>query len=256
MDSWLIGFIHGFFSKGGTVPYRAFNAIKDANHRAGNDAKIWGGLFTTDPNKTFGGRVWEIVSRFTWQAPQTALGWTTSQGTNTFYNVNWVKYKYGATVLQGDVPWVGFTIGSYINGNLTIEADANNPLFQHEYGHYIQSQKAGLFYLQRYAIPSLLSHEPYNHHPVEQDANARAFQYFSKHVEEFNYYDNNGTLHSHWKKYYNPIIDYNWLEMPDSEYNLNILTRNKVHIAWYDYVFGPNILINGIINTIVLNGKY
>ncbi len=101
---------------------------------AGNDAKIWGGLFVTDPNKTFGGKVWKIISIFKWQAPQTTLGWTTSQFTNTFFKVNWVKYKYGATVLNTKGHFGAFTLGSYINGDETIEADANNKLFQHEYG--------------------------------------------------------------------------------------------------------------------------
>lgn len=256
IDSWVIGFFKGFFSTG-KGKFKA--GWKTANKMAGNDAKIWGGLFVTDPNKTFGGKVWEIFSRFTWQAPQTTLGWTTSQFTNTFFKVNWVKYKYGATVLQSNVPWVGFTLGSYINGDLTIEAEASNRLFQHEYGHYLQSQASGLFYLQRYAIPSALSKNtfdhPHDYHPVEQDANIRAFAYFSKNVKGFNYYENN-VLKSLWKKYYNPILGYDWTSLPNSEQNQYILINNKVKIAWYDYVLGPNILINGIINTIILNSKY
>ena len=54
------------------------------------------------------------------------------------------------------------------------EADANNPLFQHEYGHVLQSRASGLAYLTRYAIPSIKSAssgegEHYNS-PSEQDA--------------------------------------------------------------------------------------
>ncbi|RYU93033.1 hypothetical protein EWM59_24090 [Emticicia agri] len=34
-----------------------------------NSAKIWGGLFASDRNKSFFGRAFEIYSRFTWQLP-------------------------------------------------------------------------------------------------------------------------------------------------------------------------------------------
>ena len=60
IDSWLVGFIDGFFSSGSN---RFNNAWKGANHRAGNDAKIWGGLFVSDLNRSFFGRVWKITSR-------------------------------------------------------------------------------------------------------------------------------------------------------------------------------------------------
>jgi len=256
-DSWIIGFLKGFFSTG---KGRFKAAWKTANKMAWNDIKIWGGLFATDQNKTFGGKVWEVFSRFTWQLPQTLAGWTAMQGTNTFFDMNWVKYKYGATVSNSNVPWIGFTLGSYINGDNTIEANANNKLFQHEYGHYLQSQATGLFYLQRYALPSAFSkntfEHPHDYHPVEQDANVRAFKYFSDNVEGFNYYDNNGILQSGWDKYYNPILNYDWSELPNSENNLSVLTNSKVHIAWYDYLLGPNIVINGIINIFILNSKY
>ena len=53
--------------------------------------------------------------------------------------------------------WGAFTSGSFINGERGLYADPNNTLFQHEYGHYLQSQSMGWGYLPRVGIPSLMS---------------------------------------------------------------------------------------------------
>jgi hypothetical protein len=147
IDSWIVGLISGGW--------------KEANKRALNDIKVWGGLFASDPNKSFGGRVWETISRFTWQLPQTLGGFITSHTYNTIGlkgGVESVNYKYGATVLRTRKnDWGGITQGSFIVGNNSIEADADNTLFQHEYGHYIQSQSMGWAYYPRAGIPSLVS---------------------------------------------------------------------------------------------------
>ena len=76
-------------------------------------------------------------------------------------------------------------MGSYIVGDRTIAADPNNALFQHEYGHYLQSQRSGYTYLFKYAIPSLVSaasnsYWGHNAHWTEQDANIRAKAYWRK----------------------------------------------------------------------------
>jgi RHS repeat-associated protein len=137
IDSWLIGLFSGGWD--------------EANRRAANDAKIWAGLFVSDPNRNFGQRLWETVSRVTWQLPQTVAGFLTSHTHNTFGlrgGVESVDYMNGATVLRTNTSWGGVTMGSYIIGGNSIRADANNPLFQHEYGHYIQSQKMGWLTLQ------------------------------------------------------------------------------------------------------------
>ena len=97
-----------------------------------------------------------------------------------------VSYKYGATVIKTrDANWGGVTQGSYIMGDNSIEPDANNPLFQHEYGHYIQSQHMGWGYYSRVGVPSALSNGDHDLHPVEQDANRRAFLYFNKNISGF-----------------------------------------------------------------------
>ena len=79
-------------------------------------------------------------------------------------------------------------MGSFITGNTSIEADANNSLFQHEYGHVLQSRAFGFSYLARVGIPSALDNSSYGRHafhPVEADANRRAFLYFNENVEGF-----------------------------------------------------------------------
>ncbi|MFN3554947.1 MAG: RHS repeat-associated core domain-containing protein [Bacteroidales bacterium] len=111
LDSWLTGFVHGFFS---TSKGRWKAGWKEANLRAGNDAKIWGGLFVTDPNKSDDERVCEPISRFTWQLPQTTGGFYTSHAHNTYGfrgGVESVDYAYRATVKTDIAYWKKLTGG-------------------------------------------------------------------------------------------------------------------------------------------------
>jgi len=238
IDSWLIGLFSGGF--------------KEANKRAWNDIKIWGGLFASDPNKGLLGRFWETISRFTWQLPQTIGGWGTAQACNTLGlkgGVESVKYKYGATVVSTQNSWDGAAItqGSYIVGGSELQADPNNSLFQHEYGHYIQSQSIGWAYYQRVGLPSAgsehgkykLNYPSHDYHPVEQDANRRAFLYFNKHVTGF---QNDTYLSDNlgWNFVKNPLdvyktghgiyIDYN------NSYDLQLLNNLKVRATLGDYI--------------------
>jgi RHS repeat-associated protein len=244
VDSWLVGFFKGLFQKGGGFK----DAWNTANKMAGNDAKIWGGLFISDSNKPWYGQIWEVVSRFTWQSPQTLAGFVTSHAHNTFRlrgGVESVDYKYGATVLRtnsGD--WGGVTLGSYIIGNNSIRADANNPLFQHEYGHYLQSQEAGLLYTIKYAFPSILSAASAkrlgNDHQYffsEQDANARAFKYFTNNIEGFNDAGHNNTYpNGRWWSNSNPIIGYDWTKPYNDPDNQLALQNNIFSSSYMDYL--------------------
>ena len=256
IDSWVVGLFSGGWD--------------EANKRAGNDAKIWGGLFASDPNKSFGGRIWEVVSRFTWQLPQTIVGWGTAQSYNTFGlggGVESVKYKYGATVVKTRGEWGGVTQGSYIVGDRDIEADANNSLFQHEYGHYIQSQSMGWAYYPRVGIPSIRSNlssgKWHDFHPVEQDANRRAFLYFNKNVEGF--YDTNPSDNRGWDFDYNPIDPYQtgnyglvW-DYKNAE-DLQAIDKLTVHAKWYDHfswlLFPVGPIGIGLINSGYYNRNY
>ena len=92
------------------------------------------------------------------------------------------------------------TLGSYIIGDQSIEVDPSNSLFQHEYGHYLQSQSSGPLYLFHYGIPSgcdALVNDYWDHtkHFSEQDANRRSVRFFSKYKD------------LKWDWYYNPIYD-------------------------------------------------
>lgn len=250
IDSWLIGLFSGGW--------------KEANKRAGNDIKIWGGLFASDPNKGFFGRVWETISRFTWQLPQTIGGWGTAQAYNTFGlkgGVESVKYKYGATVVSTRKNWTAVTQGSFIVGGNRLKAEADNPLFQHEYGHYIQSQTSGWFYYPKYGIPSILSKKPHDLNPVEQDANVRGFKYFSTNINNFNWSDESGQ-HSLWDNNYNPILNYDWSDPYDDTFNQLALQNGRLKLAWWDYLMFPcnftivGMILPGLWNTLITNQSY
>lgn len=166
--------------------------------------------------------------------------------------VNWVEYKYGATVVQTEGIWGGVTQGSYIVGDERIEADANNSLFQHEYGHYIQSQAMGWAYYGRVGIPSIMSNGNHDFHPVEQDANRRAFLYFNENVDGFYVSDDdfNNGVNRGWDFFLNPLnIDGTNMRNQYVDYRnrifLNSLNRIRVRAKWYDYTFP---IISGFYN--------
>jgi hypothetical protein len=233
--SFITGFFKGLFSGG--------NPFKSGWQSVTNEWNIITGLFTSDKDKNWLGQIWEVVSRFTWQGAQTSAGNSIAMLANQATLVDKVDHYGGATTVKYYGEWGGMTLGSYIHGDRDLAADPNNPLFQHEYGHYLQSQDWGTFYFQRYAFPSFFSSGSHNHHPVEQDANRRAMQYFSQ---------SERSARVDWNRGENPIDGYNWAEPYDSEHNMRILNE-RLKIGWYDWVLGPNIIINSVINIFYLN---
>lgn len=184
----------------------------------------------------FKGNIGQIISRFTWELPQTFLGYAFGQVANVAGKVDNVSYYGGATVIKafGDrVPWnsdvLGVTLGSFIMGNNTIEADPSNPLFQHEYGHYLQSQASGPAYLSRYGIPSARGDQD-----VEYDANSRAFSYF---------YNETGGNFRWWFEKHTLNDGKNWGKNPKDFYNNPAfqlaLSSSQVSPNWYDYIAFP-----------------
>jgi hypothetical protein len=168
-----------------------------------NQFKIIGGLFQGD--------IGQIISRFTKELPQTLLGLGVSLGANAIGRVKSVSHYGGATVVEHyQNRWGAFTLGSYINGNNGIQADPTNPLFMHEYGHYLQSQDVGWNYMYDYAIPSASSSDHshtgrngYSTHDAfwtEQDANRRGRDYFGD--KNWNY-----NRHPVFKSGQNPVFD-------------------------------------------------
>lgn len=197
VDSWIAGFVSGGWN--------------EANRRAGNDGRIWAGVFATDSHKTFFGQVWEGISRLTWQGPQQALGFTAAQLGNDFGTVNNVWYFHGATIVQGfGHSGRDFTLGGVIISDANISTNPSDPVLQHEYGHYLQSEGYGPLYFSYSAIPNFIHSErtgygndtggtmligtidnilgtdvsddgndwPYD--PTEVDGNTRAYNYWQK----------------------------------------------------------------------------
>lgn len=242
IDDFIIGFVRGLFSKGNFFQ-KIGNAFSTGGQQAWNSAKIWAGLFSGDLK--------QIISRLTWELPQTLLGLTYSQLSNTVGAVRNVRYFDGATVVRHyrSSP-LGITLGSYINGDNSIRPDPSNALFQHEYGHYLQSQASGFLYLPKFAVPSLLSKNkpgsPHSFNPVEQDANTRAIEYFHDRT--------NGNFT--WDFQENPIgrrrdwtmADYHTIEFQE------VLYRTRMQIGWKDIFLGWPTL--GILNTIENNRTY
>lgn len=248
IDDWIIGGIKGLFNGAGF--------LKSANKHALNSIKIWGGLFTTDPNKNFWGRTWELISRFTYQGFQTMLGFGYAHILNKYTDsVKSVDYLFGATVIKSNIlgDGSGVTLGSYITGGMNIEADPNNRLFQHEYGHYLQSQEMGWAYIAKVGIPSLVSaiiHQNGEHkyQDFERDASFRAFKYFNKYVEGFyesasSTWDNTG-----WDFYFNPLLneENKYIDYKNNDDMSKVRNSLSVMNKWYYMDSLLNLIIRKI----------
>ena len=202
----IIDFFTTAFFKGGldiTSPGAMRDAWRDFDPTASwsKTNKSWKmsvGMYKTDSDKNFWGRAWQLISRFTWEAPQAYLGSTVNQVHNIFGGVKSVDYYGGATVVESYAEeWGAFTLGNYINGERGIKASVDNKLFRHEYGHYLQSMSWGALYIPRFGLPSFWDAmgDKTLDYPVEVDANKRAFKYFSKYIEGFTTYD---TENDYW----------------------------------------------------------
>ena len=121
------------------------------------------GLIKTDTNRNFWGRTWQFISRFTWEGFQTYVGYESAIIRNIFGDVDRVDYYGGATFItneEGRKEW-GFSLGSFVNASIkgTIDRPFNeyimkdNPMYMHEYGHYVQSQQTGPLYV----VPAIAS---------------------------------------------------------------------------------------------------
>lgn len=174
---------------------------------ANNAYRIWKGYLT-------GPDFWR-------QLPQNTMGLIGSHGSNLQGKVEWVRFYDGSTVVKTNQSELlngkgghAITLGNFIIGDNTIEADPYNALFQHEFGHVLQSREAGWGYLGQFGIPSLFSKTKGAHrhveHPVEQDANVRAYMYFMDKVPNY----------SGWRFGINEIMDYNYL-IPNHYNDLN-----------------------------------
>jgi len=243
IDSWVSGFIAGL-SKTKEKRWKA--AWKRANQNARNDARIWGGLFVSDTNSRPGKRALEVGSRFFYQGPQTGIGLFMAHFYNTVLcKVNTVSYANGSTLLNMNVSWTGICFGNYILAKKSSAPDPDNRIFQHEYGHYLQSKRMGFAYLVRVGLPAIMSKGNHDEHPVEVDCNREGFLYFNgidpKFQNDSAYYDKKG-----WDFLYNPFPDtigtmkkvgrnsFQYLNFQDS-LDRRKVDSLKVRAKWFDY---------------------
>ncbi|MES2703894.1 MAG: hypothetical protein V4649_14740 [Bacteroidota bacterium] len=138
---------------------------------------ISSGLFATDPAGTRAQKTRQLVSRFTWELPNTLVAVTIAITLAMAGKVHSLVFYHGATFIRlkdrrATNGYYAFTIGSYIVGS-----QGSTPLLRHEYGHCLQSMVFGPLYLLIIGIPSLASAavDIGRHHTrwFERDADAR-----------------------------------------------------------------------------------
>lgn len=166
-----------YFIKGGGIVYGGAQALSIAagfgywmltgdRNRSGNAGKLFLGNFYLDENQSFFGGIWQGISRYTWELPQTFLGGIYSQLRNTAGRVGKAGFLAGATFAVREKSPVknGVSLGSFLNVNIPDEITGvfenrvtTDPLFMHEYGHIAGSQASGWFYLPVIGAPSVIS---------------------------------------------------------------------------------------------------
>ena len=87
----------------------------------------------------------------------------------------------------------------------------------------------------------------HNYHPVEQDANIRAFKYFTKNEPGFVKIKEDGSVETLWKFTLNPILNYPSDNMTLNNVYLDKALSKKLSLKSYD-IF--DIFALGSINTV------
>ena len=155
-------------------------------------AQISRGLFLTDAKRSHFGRLWQLFLRFTWELPQTLIGWFYSVMRALAGQVDCVVVFDGITfVTKKDCKYsmgvslgtfVGLWAGSWMKG----EGERyvlGNQICMHEFGHTVDSRRFGWLYLLIIGLPSLLNALGKGDHNVfwtETRANRHAKRYFGK----------------------------------------------------------------------------
>ena len=172
-----------------------------------------------------------------------------AHGYNMFGNVTNVSGAFGATTITTTnlVGNSAVTLGNYIIGNSGLTASPGNSTFQHEYGHYLQSQSMGWGFLFAVGIPSLKSaaqHDNHKFQPYEVDANQRAFIYFNKNVDGFYKtqaeYDNRQLGYDGWYFKNHPLStdkESGYFDYMDSTSMSVMHSSLSFGVRWYHYLF-------------------
>jgi hypothetical protein len=156
-------------------------------------SKITKGLILTDDKRSPWDRVWQLFSRFTWELPQTLVGWLYSLVRAFAGQIDRVDTLGGITFATktGCSFGMGVSLGSFVDlwvdpwmrGEKEVFI-LGNQLCMHEFGHTADSQLFGWAYLPFIGLPSLLSALGKGNHSIywtELRANSHAQKYFGKH---------------------------------------------------------------------------
>ncbi|MFQ3576990.1 MAG: RHS repeat-associated core domain-containing protein [Cytophagales bacterium] len=200
-------FVYTAFVNGGLDPTSSVArnnawARFDPTSQSSKTHKSWRiteGLIKTDASRSWDKRAGQLLTRFTWEAPQTLLGNIYSHSRVLVNKADRVDHYGGVTFVtnENSASRSGVSIGNYINMNIWDEVGDNfeervtsDPLYMHEYGHTFDSQIFGPTYLYVIGIPSLTSaatSRPMNNQPnnthhdfrwYEMRANRHAARYF------------------------------------------------------------------------------
>jgi RHS repeat-associated protein len=211
-----IDFVATAFTKGGLDPtsknarqnaWTNFDPTKKGT-KTNNAWRIDMGKFKTDPNKEWYERGWQLISRFTWESPQSGLGNMYSHLRNITGNVDRVDYFGGATFVTNENARNrdGVSIGNFININHWGEIEGNfeqhvinDPLYMHEFGHTFDSRRFGFLYLLMIGVPSLHSAATSERLPNEPRGVT---------THDFRWYEMRANRHA--KKYFGEYYGVDW----------------------------------------------
>jgi len=129
--SFLRGFVGGLFSKD-------IGAVQNGVRFAKQTIDIYSSVFQGSFGRT--------LSRFTLELPQQALGLALANTTKFFGGIESISQSNGATLIETKLPNLGgFTLGNIIQ--VQRDTDVLDNLFQHEFGHVLQSRHSGPIFL-------------------------------------------------------------------------------------------------------------
>jgi hypothetical protein len=165
LDDFVVGFVTGLVQGIGDIfgGQNVFSSLAKPFtkgwERAENSAQIWSSFLR--------GSLIQILSKMSWELPQQLVGVLFAHVNNALGNINKIWYEDdapGATMIESVLSGGGITFGSVItmgNGVAHRRIDDGTGgellLYQHEYGHYLNSQIAGPAFLPIIGVPSFVS---------------------------------------------------------------------------------------------------
>lgn len=175
----IFSFITGLFETIKNIAKKGFHFDRYSYRRTANAWKIDMGMFK--------GNSKQILSKWTWGAANSFAGLAVGHTLNLVGRVDRVSDMDGMLALSGVTDGeAAFTIGHYSFGPDNYTATWRDHLFVHEYGHYIQSQRVGPYFLPLIGITSAASSElkvggrPHGTRWFEVNASKLGGNYFDK----------------------------------------------------------------------------